>query len=273
MKEQPSMRSPLESMTIMTAGIDDLNRVARQITAKTQQDYFTDLRRKYGHSYQDHFSTSKFYRLLSERMPGYIPEETNRVALNKFKARDPKYGDLFIMLNMNTITSAARKYFTDEPEHDDDLIQNIIEKFHGPDFSPPAGKTLKSLIHAYTTSTAKQLTKKDITESIEEKEFIPDSTVIPMTEQVAGPKIEEEMLCEQLDSAVSELKPRQQTILKLKYSEGKNLKEIGDIIGVSRERVRVILVRTIASMRYKTVLERYPLIKEYRDKSRRRQFC
>lgn len=269
MKEKPEQLISPERFRIRTASLEELNFAVRKITTQTQDEYFAHLRAKHGSSYHDFFSTSDFYVMLSNRLPRRIPERLNREALEKFKDKDKRYENLFIILNIRTIASAAKKYFKKDSAYNDELMQDLIEKLYNLKLNPSSTLPLSQFIHTYTRSYAEDMTKKNIAEYKEKQQIINDSSVIPVVEDLESQRRNEEKLYAQLENAVSRLPDRTKNIIHSKFYEGKTLKQIAIEQRISRERVRIILSRAVIGLRYKNILDRYPLIQEYQKNLKR----
>ena len=86
-------------------------------------------------------------------------------------------------------------------------------------------------------------------------------------ESIVSPEIEaiENVVKEELEKVISTLKPREQQIIRLRFgfddSEAKSLQEIGDILGISGERVRQLESRSLKELKQKILRKQRKIVK------------
>lgn len=86
-------------------------------------------------------------------------------------------------------------------------------------------------------------------------------------ESIVSPEIEaiENVAKEELEKVISTLKPREQQIIRLRFgfddSEAKSLQEIGDILGISGERVRQLESRSLKELKQKILRKQRKIVK------------
>ncbi len=86
-------------------------------------------------------------------------------------------------------------------------------------------------------------------------------------DSIVSPEIEaiENVAKEELEKVISTLKPREQQIIRLRfgfdYSEVKSLQEIGDILGISGERVRQLESRSLKELKQKILRKQREIVK------------
>lgn len=86
-------------------------------------------------------------------------------------------------------------------------------------------------------------------------------------ESTVSPEIEaiENVAKEELEKVISTLKPREQQIIRLRFgfddSEAKSLQEIGDILGISGERVRQLESRSLKELKQKILRKQRKIVK------------
>ena len=86
-------------------------------------------------------------------------------------------------------------------------------------------------------------------------------------ESIVSPEIEaiENVAKEELEKVISTLKPREQQIIRLRFgfddSEAKSLQEIGDILGISGERVRQLESRSLKELKQKILRKQKKIVK------------
>ena len=86
-------------------------------------------------------------------------------------------------------------------------------------------------------------------------------------DSIVSPEIEaiENVAKEELEKVISTLKPREQQIIRLRFgfddSEVKSLQEIGDILGISGERVRQLESRSLKELKQKILRKQKKIVK------------
>ena len=86
-------------------------------------------------------------------------------------------------------------------------------------------------------------------------------------DSIVSPEIEaiENVAKEELEKVISTLKPREQQIIRLRFgfddSEAKSLQEIGDILGISGERVRQLESRSLKELKQKILRKQRKIVK------------
>lgn len=119
-----------------------------------------------------HAGTVQLYRLFTEELPYFISSESQLVVSQAIENEDCDISGIgkrvFILLNMRTVLSAAEKYFTGNPDQDDDLMQaGIIHLLTG--ISKPMTDNQTNNTYQYVYS----LVKTGVAQEIASKENLP----------------------------------------------------------------------------------------------------
>ncbi len=181
------------------------------------------------------------------RIPVHMIESINRVTramrrLQQEFERDPTPEE--IALHLNFVSAEDKKLIEQAREADDNLPADVNRRLQ---------RAVKKIRQILTVAQEPMSLEKPVgdEESSALMDFIADDTIASPVEET-----NRELLREQLRSTLSSLDEREQEVLMLRFGldgqEPRTLEEVGNVFGVTRERVRQIEAKALRKLRHPT---------------------